>query len=114
MGNSNNKNSVALQLVHKEVILHYAYKIKLKIGYTTKFPHYYEGLKLWDANIVLARFIILNSELFKGKVALELASGTGIAGITLQKWTSIKNVTMSDLSDEVVSNIRHNSKNNGV
>ena len=80
----------------------------------TKFPHKYEGLKLWDCNIILARFIILNSDQFKDKSILELASGTGLAGITLKKWTTAKHIAITDLSDEVIENIKNNFKRNDI
>ena len=113
MGNNPSNSGIALQLTEKEIILHYAYKIRLKIGYSTKFPHRYEGLKLWDSNIILARYIVLNSSLFKDKSVLELASGTGIGGISIKKYTSASHITFTDLSDEVVGNIRSNCKKNG-
>lgn len=101
-------NSIAIATQTKEIILHYPYKLKLNIGYASTFPHNYEGLKLWDANIVLARYIVINSNKFKNMSVLELASGTGIAGIAVSKWTSAKKVAMSDTTDEVVLNIKNN------
>lgn len=94
--------------------MHYAYKIKLSIGYCTQFPHRYEGLKLWDSNIILARFIVMHSQIFKDKSVIELASGTGLAGIALRKWSSASVITLTDMSDEVVTNIRNNAKKNGL
>ena len=69
---------------------------------------------MWDANIVLARYVVINSTFFKDKTVIELASGTGIAGIAVKKWTSAKHITLTDLSDEAVSNIRNNWKKNDL
>ena len=113
MGNTQNNSGIALYLTEKEIVLHYAYKIRLKIGYSIKFPHRYEGLKLWDSNIILARYIVINSAIFKDKSVLELASGTGIGGISVKKFTNASHITFTDLSDEVVGNIRNNCKKNG-
>lgn len=68
MGNTGEKTEgreISIQLNYKEIILHYPYKIKLMIGYSATFPHSFEGLKLWDANILIARHIVMNTHKFK-------------------------------------------------
>lgn len=52
-----------------------------------QFPHGLDGLRLWEAGIILARYIVHNNSLFKGKKVLELGGGVGIAGFTAKKWT---------------------------
>ena len=86
--------------------------MKITIGEMHKFPHGLDGLKLWDAGIVLSRYIILNSELFKNKTILELGSGVGIAGITASKWTDCSSVTMSDYHKGIIENINKNCAKN--
>lgn len=54
----------------RTIILHNAYKFNLKIGDVIKFPHNFESLRLWDANIILSRYIILNNFEFKDKEVL--------------------------------------------
>ena len=92
MGNTQQKNvdknsKIFVKIRDRSIILHNAYKFQLNIGDAHQFPHHYEGLRLWDSSIILSRFIILNSSVFKNKSVLELASGTGISGITTRKWT---------------------------
>jgi hypothetical protein len=41
--------------------------MSLIIGELEVFPHGLDGLKLWDAGIVLSRYVIINSDLFTGK-----------------------------------------------
>lgn len=62
----------------------------VEIAGVDTFPHGLDGLKLWEAGIILSRFIILNNGLFKKKNVLELGSGVGIAGIAAKKWTECK------------------------
>ena len=113
MGNQPQKeNSITLHLTEKEIILHYAYKLKLKIAYSPQFPHRMEGLRLWDSNVITARYVVINSASFAGKSVLEVASGVGLAGIAVRKWSSATSITLSDLSNEVVSNIRNNCSKN--
>ena len=73
--------------------------MKLIIGYAPTFPHQYEGLKLWDSNIVLARYIVINGHKLKNMSVLELSSGTGIAGIAACKYSPAKKVNMCDTSE---------------
>lgn len=46
--------------------------------------------------MVLARFVVINNALFKGKKVLELGAGTGIGGIAVSKWTKCSSIAMSD------------------
>ena len=64
--------------------------MKLTIDELSQFPHGLDGLKLWEAGIILARYIILNVELFKEKEVLELGAGVGIGGMVARKWTQCK------------------------
>ena len=62
MGNQNQKNSqprVVLKLRHRDIILHYSFKFKVSIGDIDIFPGGFDGLRLWDADVVLSRFTIL-------------------------------------------------------
>ena len=49
-----------------------------------------DGLHIWDAGIILARFILTNKQLFENKSVLELGTGVGIGGITAMKYTKAK------------------------
>lgn len=117
MGNNANKGqlkTVTVRIRDKEIILHYPYKIKFTIGYASTFPHNFEGLKLWDANIALARYTVINTHKFKGHAILELPTGTGIVGIAISKCTQAKKIVMVDSSDEVVGNAKSNCAKNKV
>lgn len=48
----------------------------------------YSGCMIWDASVVLARFIFHNKEIFKGKIVLELGSGCGVAGMLVSHFCS--------------------------
>lgn len=41
--------------------------MKLKLADVETFPHGLDGLKIWEAGIVLARYAVLNCAKFKGK-----------------------------------------------
>lgn len=61
--------------------------MRLRLSDVETFPHGLDGLKIWEAGIVLARYVILNCAVFKNKEVLELGSGVGVAGIAIKKWT---------------------------
>lgn len=111
---ANSRNPIALKTENKEIILHYTYKTMLKISQATTFPHGYEGLKTWDANVVMARFVLINLNKFKDKNVIEMCSGTGLVGVTLGKYTSSKKIALTDLTDEVVGVIRNNCSKNEI
>jgi predicted nicotinamide N-methyase len=70
--------------------------MKVNISDIGVFPHGLGGLKLWDTNIVLARYAILRNEIFINKTVLELNAGVGIGGIAIRKWTKAKYIGMCD------------------
>ena len=76
-----------MELRERDIILDYKSKTKLVIGDLSFFPAGFEGLKLWDTNIILARYLFLNKDIFKGKKIIELVSGTGIGAIAAKKFT---------------------------
>jgi hypothetical protein len=51
-----------LEIRHREIILDFTSKTKLTIGDVLSFPSGggFDGLHLWDCNIVLARYVVLN------------------------------------------------------
>ena len=49
------------------------------------FPHGLDGLHIWEAGIILSRFICENESFFYKKRVLELGSGIGIGGIACAK-----------------------------
>ncbi len=122
MGNEiNNKQraksdgkSVFLALRCRDIILNYSYKMKLAITDICLFPHGLEGLKLWDTDVVLSRYIISQNEKFTNKSALVIKAGVGIVGITLSKWTGCKKVDMCDMNRQVVGNMNNNCLRNGL
>ena len=59
MGNEGNRpnsasdgQKIILRLRNREILLHYAFKMKLMISDIALFPHELEGLRLWDSDIV--------------------------------------------------------------
>ena len=71
MGNKQNKQPKSyLQCKHEEVIVHKNFNMRLNISSLDTFPHGLDGLRLWEAGIVLSRYIVNHSSLFKGKSVL--------------------------------------------
>lgn len=62
----------------------------------------------------MARFVLINLNKFKNKSIIEMCSGTGLVGVTLGKYTSLKKLTLTDLTDEVVGLIKNNCLKNEV
>ncbi|KRX03072.1 hypothetical protein PPERSA_10153 [Pseudocohnilembus persalinus] len=71
-----------------------------------------DGFHIWEAGIILARYIAFNSEQFKNKSVLELGTGVGIGGLALALFTEANSVTMSDYRNDVVENIKKQTKKN--
>lgn len=71
-----------------------------------------EGLHLWEASIVLSRWLILNNENLTGKSLLELGSGCGLLGIAILKFTNIGSLKMTDYIDSVLDNLKINVETN--
>jgi len=78
------------------------------------FPHNMDGFHIWEAGIVLSRFIIFNKGLFEDKRVLELGTGVGIGGITVLKYTKAKEVTLSDYRDDILRNVEKNIIKNSM
>ena len=90
------ENKIVLKLRTRDIVLHYAFKMKAVVSDIALFPHQLEGLKLWDADVTLARYAILESERFRGKTVLVFKAGAGLAGVAVSKWTDCKSVAMCD------------------
>ena len=45
------------------------------------FPHGMDGFHVWEAGIVLARFVTKFADMFKHKKVLELGTGCGTVGV---------------------------------
>ena len=68
-----------------------------------------EGLRVWEAGITLARYFALEAaDSTQGKVVVELGSGTGIAGLSLLKYTQAAKVVFSDYKQSVLDLLREN------
>ena len=52
-------NKIILKLRNRDIILHYSFKFKVNIGDIDIFPSGFDGLRLWDTDVILSRFIIL-------------------------------------------------------
>jgi predicted nicotinamide N-methyase len=107
-------HKIVLRLRYRDIILHYAFKMKVSIADIDVFPSNYEGLRLWDTDVVLSRFIILENERFKDKDVFVFKAGVGLSGISLSKWGGCKSITMCDMNEEVVRNMSRNCQINNV
>ena len=73
-----------------------------------------DGLHLWEAAIVLARYLLKNEELVSGKSIIELGSGCGLTGIATIKFAKPDSYTFTDNQEEVLNNISANLKFNSI
>ena len=64
---STSDSRVVLKLRYRDIILHYPFKFKVSIGDIDIFPGGFDGLRLWDTDVILSRFIILENERFEGR-----------------------------------------------
>ena len=55
------RNRVILKLRYRDIILHYSFKFKVVIGDIDIFPSGFDGLRLWETDVVLARFAFLEN-----------------------------------------------------
>jgi len=76
------------------------------------FPHLLDGLHIWEAGIILGRYIYYNSKLFSEKSILELGTGVGIGGISALKFASPQAVIMTDWKNEILENAKQNCLKN--
>jgi len=106
-------SNINLKVRRRDIIIHYGFRMKLTIEDLQIFPNGLEGLKLWSADIISSRFAVLNSQRFKDKEVLCYKAGVGINGIVIKKWTNCKNIYMSEVTDDLVDNIRNNCEING-
>lgn len=49
-----------LELRDREIIIDFKNKVKVNIGDILSFPSGFEGLHLWESNIILAKYIYKN------------------------------------------------------
>lgn len=110
MGNSNKK--IVLQSAQRTIVVDEMQGKTLYLNELPIFPHGYDGLHIWEAGIVLSRYILYNKELFAGKTVLELGSGVGIGGLSVAKFTDCKKCLLSDYVPEIVDNIKINIQKN--
>ncbi|KAL4468016.1 hypothetical protein ABPG72_015886 [Tetrahymena utriculariae] len=103
-----------LKPIETEIILDEANKKQLKLNELLIFPHGLDGLHIWEAGIILARYIVFNSQLFSNKDILEVGTGVGIGGLAALKYTECKRVDMTDYNQDVLANIKKNSEKNSI
>lgn len=69
MGNEDSSANKKLMLQGKtdKIIIHHNFQMSLEITGVDTFPHGLDGLRLWEAGIILSRYIVQNASLFKNK-----------------------------------------------
>lgn len=71
MGNQADQNSkIMVQGRQEMIIIHRNFQMSLDIFGVDTFPHGLDGLRLWEAGIILSRYIIQNAAMFKNKRVL--------------------------------------------
>ena len=101
-----------LKPVEIEIIIDPLNKDTILLNELLIFPHQMDGLHIWEAGIVLARYIYHNKELFADKKILELGTGVGVAGITALKYTACAQLLISDYKVEILKNAERNVNKN--
>ena len=66
------------------------------------------GQILWAASLVLSRWLIDLTPQLRGKAVIELGAGCGLCGIVASKICGAASVSITDLAEETMSNLRHN------
>lgn len=89
-------------------------KEALKLNEMIIFPDRMDGLHIWEAGIVLGRYVYFNTQLFEGKKVIELGTGVGIVGISVLKYTKAISTEISDYKEEILNNAVNNVKKNSV
>lgn len=87
---------------------------KIRLNELIIFPDKMDGLHIWEAGIVLSRFLYFNNHLFESKDILDLGTGVGIVGITAMKYANPKSVVISDYKEDILNNAISNAKKNKV
>eukprot|EP00761_Pharyngomonas_kirbyi_P010472 gb/GECH01010492.1/.p1 GENE.gb/GECH01010492.1/~~gb/GECH01010492.1/.p1 ORF type:complete len:269 (+),score=80.78 gb/GECH01010492.1/:1-807(+) len=64
------------------------------------------GCALWDAAIILSRWIMKHPDYFHGKTVIELGSGVGLPGIVAARFA--EEVYLTDYMDQIIDNINYN------
>ena len=78
------------------------------------FPDKMDGLHIWEAGIVLARYFYHSPEILQGKSVIDLGTGVGVLGITAAKYSKCKSITFSDYKKEILDNAISNVKKNKI
>lgn len=112
MGNSQQQpQQIPLKAVDKQIIVEAGKHLDL--NELVVFQHGFDGLHIWEAGIVLARYVAFNPEIFNAREVLELGSGVGIGGLAVLKFTHCKKCMLSDYNDSILQNIQLNCRKNG-
>jgi predicted nicotinamide N-methyase len=73
------------------------------------FPQHNDvALRLWEAGVVLAEYLLHDPCLVKGKRVVELGSGVGLTGLVAAGCCGASSVRLTDYTDASLDNLRHN------
>ena len=89
-------------------------KDALRLNEMIIFPDRMDGLHIWEAGIVLGRYVYFHKELFEGKKVIELGTGVGIVGIAVLKYCKPLSVEVTDYKEEILYNSISNIKKNNL
>eukprot|EP00029_Vermamoeba_vermiformis_P003803 TRINITY_DN14336_c0_g1_i1.p1 TRINITY_DN14336_c0_g1~~TRINITY_DN14336_c0_g1_i1.p1 ORF type:complete len:267 (-),score=87.95 TRINITY_DN14336_c0_g1_i1:214-1014(-) len=64
------------------------------------------GCAIWDAAIIMSRWVNKQAALFKDSTVIELGSGCGLTGIVMARYA--KQVYLTDYLDPVIDNLKYN------
>ncbi|TNJ30045.1 Methyltransferase [Giardia muris] len=64
------------------------------------------GCGVWDAAIIMSRYLITHPEVLQGKRVLELGSGVGLTGLIASRFSD--EVVLTDYSESILENLEYN------
>lgn len=106
------KTDLLKHLVETKILLDSKGDSFLLLNELLLFPHLQDGYHIWEAGIILGRFIVQNIPKFDGKSILELGTGVGIGGIAALKYTKCTKMVLSDYNEGVLQNAYKNVAKN--
>lgn len=97
-----------------DIIIDPDQKEALRMNEMIIFPDRMDGLHIWEAGIVLGRYVYFNRELFQSKKVIELGTGVGIVGIAVLKYCKPISCEVTDYKEEILNNSINNIKKNNL
>ena len=70
------------------------------------------GAALWGASLILARWVLREEEILRGRCVVELGAGCGLPGITALRYSPAEKLYITDLASKTFDNLKFNVERN--